>query len=351
MGLSSPEDRPFFFWWLRGDAMKALRPKLLLLGFGFLLATATSLWGQVGTITGELHLARGDFPGRVLVELQLRGAPIASEYCDEQGKFSFSSLSNNPYHIIIRDERFYPVDQLVIIDLSITSTSFAQINLTPRQQVQKDSLSGRQGGGNPFIVDPEEYRRHFPKNALKEFDRGVEADRKGKRDDAIKHYEKALSLAPTFYPAHNNLGSDYLGKSDFAAAKAQFEQAIKLNQSDAQAHLNLANLYLATKDYAQGYASVQEGLRRQPNSALGKFLLGSIYERMGRPADAERALHEALQLDPKMSRVHLELVNLYLSQQKKAEASTELRAFLKDSPNDPLAAKARELLTKLETEQ
>jgi hypothetical protein len=49
-----------------------------------------------------------------------------------------------------------------------------------------------------------------------------------------------------------------------------------------------------------------------------------------------------------MSKVHLELVNLYLAQQKKSEASAELKSFLKDSPDDPFAPKAREVLQRLE---
>jgi tetratricopeptide (TPR) repeat protein len=316
--------------------------------FSFLLLSAVSVrCQQQGSIVGELHVARGDFPGRVLVELQLHGAPITTQYSDEQGRFSFSSLTNNLYHLVIRDERFYPVDERAVLDLSISSIKMVQINLIPRDKGQKAQLKP-QKGGNPYMVDPEEYRRHFPKSALKEFDKGVEADAKGKRDEAIRHYEKAISLAGNFYPAHNNLGSDYLSKSDFQAAQAQFEEAIRLNQSDAQAHLNLANLFLTIKQYPQALDSVQEGLKREPNSPLGQFLLGSICARMGKFADAERALRQALNLDPKMSRVHLELVNLYLSQQKNPEATAELKLFLNDSPGDPLAPKARELLNKLE---
>src|SRR5262249_8292397 len=168
---------------------------------------------------------------------------IASQYTDEQGKFAFGSLTNNRYHIIINDERFYPVDKTANVDLSITAMTMVQITLAPREKPpKKDELRG-QKGTNPYLVDPEEYRRRFPKNAVKEFDKGVEADAKGKRDDAIRHYEKSISLAANFYPAHNNLGSAYLSKSDFKAAQAQFEEAIRLNQSDAQAHLNLANLF------------------------------------------------------------------------------------------------------------
>jgi tetratricopeptide (TPR) repeat protein len=323
--------------------------KRILSWLSFLLFAAAPLYAQqFGSITGELHIIKSDFSGRVLVELQLHGAPINSQYTDEQGKFGFAPLTNNVYHIVIQDDRFYPVDQAVVLDLSITAITRVQINLTPRPAERKESLTA-QKGSNRFIVDTEAYRRSFPKKAVKEFAKGLESDRKGRRDEAIHHYEEAIAVSPDFYPAHNNLGSDYLGKADFAAAQAEFEHAIKLNQSDAQAHLNLANLYLMTKDYGRALESVEEGLRREPNSALGNFLLGSICQRTGKLPEAERVLHQALKIDPGMSRVHLELVNVYLAEQKKTEAGAELKAFLKDSPNDPLAPKAREILTKLET--
>jgi Flp pilus assembly protein TadD len=318
--------------------------------FSVLLASPTLRAQQsgVGSIIGELHVSRGDFAGRVFIELQLRGATLASGYSDDEGKFGFYGLGSNPYHVVIHDEHFSPVDQLVVLDTSISSMSMAQINLTPREPVKSEPLSNRKPGGNPYLIDPSEYRRHFPRNAIKEFDKGVTADKNQNRDEAIGHYLKAISLAPDFYPAHNNLGSAYLSKSEFKSAQAQFEEAIKLNQSDAEAHLNLANVLLATKSYEDALKSVGEGLRRNPNSAFGQFLLGSINERMRKLPEAEHALREALKLDPGMSRVRLELVNVYLLQQKKSEASAELKTFLNDSPKDPLAPKAKEVLEKLE---
>ena len=301
----------------------------------------------VGSIVGELHLSRGDFPGRIFIELQLHRATIANMYSDDQGKFGFVGLGSNPYQVVIHDERFYPVDQLAVLDTSISTLSIVQITLTPREPVKNELLPNREQGSSPYLIDPSEYRRHFPKNAIKEFDKGVEADKNQKRDEAIRHYEKSIFLAPDFYPAHNNLGSAYLSRADFKSAQAHFEEAIKLNQSDAEAHLNLANVLLMTKNYDDALKEVEEGLRRKPNSAFGQYILGSIYERMRKLPEAEHALREALKLDPAMSRVRLELVNVYLLQQRKSEASVELKAFLKDSPTDPLAPKAKEILEKL----
>lgn len=314
----------------------------------FLWSNASSAQ-QVGNIVGELHIIRMDFPSTpILIDLQLRGATITSAYTDGQGKFGFYSLSANPYHILITDERFYPVDQIVRLDPSVTSVQMVQINLTPRTApAPRDTLT-QQKGSNPYIVNPEEYRRQFSKKAVKEFDKGLAADNSGRRDEAIKHYEDALKIAPDFYPAHNNLGSAYLAKGDFPSAQAQFESAIKLNQSDPEAYLNLANVQLQTKSYDAALNNVEEGLRKNPNSALGKFLLGSIYERLSRFQEAERALREAVNIDPAMSRIRLELVNLYLAQKRKPDALAELKDFVKTFPDDPMTPKARQVLEKLE---
>jgi len=283
------------------------------------------------------------------VELQFRGAPVSSVYTDAQGKFGFGPLETNLYHVVIRDERFYPVDEHALLDLAISATLMVQIHLTVKPPDKKDDSVHRGEGGNPNLVDAKDYRRNVPKAALKEFDKGVEADRKGNSEDAIRHYKKAIGIAPDFYPAHNNLGSLYVRSADFPAAQAQFEAAIQLNGSDAEARLNLGNVFLMTHNYDVALENVQEGLRRSPQSPFGYFLLGSIYKQSGKLPEAERALRQALTLDPTMARVRLELVNIYLSQGKKDDASHELRAFLEQSPQDPLAPKARDLLKKLET--
>jgi len=317
----------------------------------FLLFQVTALRAQqggVGSIIGELQLSRGDFPGSIFVELQFRGATITSVYSDDQGKFGFTGLGSDPYHVVIHDKRFYPVDQLVVLDTSISALSIAQIVLTPREPVKTERLPNHAQGSNPYLIDPSEYRRHFPRGAIKEFDRGVEADKNQKRNEAILHYQKSISVAPDFYPAHNNLGSAFLARSQFPQAQEQFEKVIQLNPSDAAAYFNLADLYLLQNHYQQAGEWVEQGLRREPDSGFGHFLQGSLYSRTGRPHDAETALRRCLELNPLMSQAHLALVNLYLQQQRSADAASELRIFLKAFPEDPFAPRAKQVLAKLE---
>jgi len=226
--------------------------------------------------------------------------------------------------------------------------TFAQVMLIPRANAKKDPLPGRVEGSNPYLIDPAEYYRRFPKKTRKEFDKGVEADHQGKTDDAIQHYEKALTYSPDFYPAHNNLGSAYLGRQNFEGAQTQFEAALKANQNDVEAYFNLGNVLLLTQRYPAAEHEIEEGLQRRPDSAFGHFLQGSVYSRTGRPELAEKSLQSALQLDPKMSQAYLQLVNLYVQQKRTPEAISQLEAYLKAFPNSSFSPKARELLKRLQ---
>ena len=315
-----------------------------------ILLSLPLVWAQqYGAIVGEVHVNRGEFPGRLQVELQLRGSPISTVYTDEQGKFGFSPLGNNAYHIIIRDERFYPLDERVMLDLSVSATQMVQLHLTRREEAKKDTSPLQRGSGsNPYMVDLAEYRRQFPKKTLKEFQKGVDADAKGKREEAIAHYEKAISLSPDFYPAHNNLGSAELARSNFPAARREFEQVVKLNQSDAAAYFNLSNVCMVTNQLPDARRFLEEGLRRQPESGFGKFLLGSLQMREGNTKEAESALQEAIHLSPTMTQARLQLVNLFLQENRKQDAIAQLREFINAFPADPFAPRATQLLQKLD---
>jgi tetratricopeptide (TPR) repeat protein len=323
------------------------------IGALLVIAFATVLHGQiataqaqVGNIVGEIRITEVGLPDKqIMVNLQARGATINSAYADSDGRFGFYALPDGLYSIVIDDENYTRVEQQVILNLAISTTAFARITLTKISK-EKNSNSSRTNGANPDIVDQADFVRKFPKNAVKEYEKGLRA-RVNDPNGAVSHFHKAVEIAPEFYQAHNELGRIYLSRSEFGKAEQEFSTAVRLNQSDSQGHLNLANVYLLTKEYEKAYREVNDGLRKEPNSAVGYFVLGSVYERTGKMGDAESALRRALERDPSMSKVHLELVNLYLGKGKKAEAISELQIFLHNFPKDPFAPKARDVLNKL----
>ncbi len=233
---------------------------------------------QVGKIIGNIRVIRGDFPTHpVLVSLEMRGSPIASAYCDDQGRFGFYNLIANQYRVLVDDEAYEPASETTDLNPETSTTNMVELRLVPRSTAKKDPLPGRVEGSNPYLIDPAEYNQQFPKKTLKEFDKGVEADHQGKTDEAIQHYERALSYSPNYYPAHNNLGSAYLARQNYEAAQTQFEAALKANQNDAEAYFNLANVLITTQHYPAAEREIEEGLQRRPDSAFGLFLQGLLY--------------------------------------------------------------------------
>jgi Flp pilus assembly protein TadD len=304
----------------------------------------------LGSIIGRVHVERGEAPPqRVLVNLEVRGAAMDGVYTDSQGTFGFHSLPPNPYNVTVNDEHYQPVRvPTVILPTSLNPVSFLDITLVPKPSKEAGGPSPKSSGSNPDLMDVREYTAKFPKAARKEFEKGLEADRANKRDDAIRHYKKAIQGSPDFYYAHNNLGSDYLGQSDFAAARKEFERVIELNQSDATAYFNLSNLCMLMGQMPDAERFLGEGLRREPESALGQFLLGSLSLRAGKLPEAERALLHAIQLNPVMVQPRLQLVNLYVQQGRNQDAVTELHAFVSAFPDNPFKKRAQQLLERLE---
>lgn len=305
----------------------------------------------LGSIIGRVHVARGEAPTqRVLVTIEVRGAAMDSVYTDSQGTFGFHNLQPNPYYIVVNDEQYQSVRiAAVVMPTSLSPTTFVDVTLVPKPG--RDEARGspaKPAGGSPDLMDVREYNAKFSKAARKEFEKGLEADRNAKTDEAMRHYQKAVQIDPSFYAAHNNLGSDYLSKSDFAAARKEFEQVLTLNQSDATAYFNLSNVCMLTNELSEAHRFLHEGFRRQPDSALGQFLLGSLHLRAGELPEAERALRHAVELNPLMVQPRLQLVNLYLQQDRKQDAATELHAFVSTFPGSPFEKQARQLLLRLE---
>ncbi len=307
---------------------------------------------QLGGIGGRIRTANGDLlPHQIMVELRLHGATVNSVYADADGRFGFGGLEGETYHIVIKDEAYYPVDERVVLRPEAPNVQ-VQILLRPREVTTKDDpIGARASGSNPALVNPADYNKRFPRKAVKEYERGVNAEHRAERDEAMAHYEGALKIAPDYYPAHNNLGSLYLSKSNYQAAEAEFREAVRLDQNEAQAYFNLGNVLMLTGRYTESETALEAGLQRRPDSAFAHFLQGCLFARTGKLDEAEKSLHEALQLDPTMSQAHLQLVNLYLKQNRKEDAIHQLQDFLKAFPSAPTAAKAKEVLNKLQSQE
>jgi len=286
---------------------------------------------------------------RVLVRLERSGAQAGETYSDGEGKFSFVDVPANLYRIVINQEGYRAIDIGVSLNSSVQHTVYVPpIELIPEDKTGKSRQPTVQGA-NPSMVDESALANNFSKEATKQYEKATKAERQGKHQEAIDHYEKALAVAPAMYAARNNLAALYLEQQRFDDAEAQLKKVIVENHADANAYFNLANVYLLTNRLKEATESIEEGLKRQPQSGLGEFLMGSVLVRKGNTREAEKRFRSALNDDPGLANAHLALVNLYVKESRHDEAIAELSSFLKLSPDSPYAPHARELLTKLQS--
>lgn len=317
----------------------------------FFLAALPAHAQDTANIIGQVRTTGGAIPSeRLRVTLHTRGMVVGDTYTDNEGRFFFYGLPANAYHVRMDVEGYRPVDQIVVMSTIVISNQYVQINLTPEEKAPDQPPDGPTIGGNPYLVRAAEYLKKYPAAAVKEFEKGMDAEQAGKEDEAVKHYRKAISIAPDFYPARNNLGIRLLGQQKFSEAEEQFEAVIRLSPNDAQGYFNLGNVLALTERYADAERTLHEGLKYQPDAALGHFLLGFIYLRVGQFEEAEKRLRWSLQLDPALSKARIELANALLQRKDTAGAVAELQRFVTDYPRDPLLPQVKKLLAKLEAE-
>ena len=281
------------------------------------------------------------------------GATITSVYTDDQGSYGFYSLAANPYYVVINDQHFSQSTIQATIDPTVRR-SHGQIQWTSRGREAASKKASEVPGNHRWRQSQHDRMRANTIHALSRRPRSRSLPRRwtptgqASSDDAIRHYQKAVQIAPDFYPAHNNLGSDYLSKSDFAASRKEFERVVELNQSDATGYFNLSNVCMLMGALPDAQRFLDEGMRRRSGFPLGRFLLGSLDIHLGKLREAEGILRQAIQLSPVMAQPRLQLMNLYLQQGRKDDAKVELHDFVGAFPDGPFSAQAKQLLQRLE---
>lgn len=308
-----------------------------------------SLWaqGQMGGVIAGRIIAGHGLPGRLQVQLAADADVLAEEtYTDSNGNYGFTNLPSGRYSIIIQAEGFRPVHQVVVLDLTITTRLQADIVLEP---VDPESKSPRQTiSVNPNELNAKSKPASFNPKAVREFDKGNKLQKEENLREAVAHYQKALSIAPDFYPALANVGAVYLRQKDTARAEDAFRRALELNPEDGESYINLGHALYEEGKYQPAIERLEEGLKRSPRSAVGHFLAGSAWLKVGQLDKAERDLKIAYSLDPPgMARARLQLANVYLRRNDRAAAGAELEGYLQANPSDPQASAIKKMLADL----
>jgi tetratricopeptide (TPR) repeat protein len=302
------------------------------------------------SIRGKIFLPSGNLPDqRVRVVLELNTGGIVNEaFSDSVGNFEFRSLPNGTYKIVVpSDGRIYETTQEVVeLYGNFTRTFTAQIYLKEK--------------GERFAYKPKEKIlsaadiQEVPKDAKKNYDRGLKLSRSNKPEEAARMFEAAIRIFPEYLHAINKLGEQLRAMNKLVEAQTAFEKAISINSKFALPHINLGMLLVDQKRFDEAVAALENGNKMDDTYPMGHFSLG-IAMMSKQPPDfdrAERELQRALELGKRdFPYVRLQLFNLNLRRDRLDKAIEQLELYLKEVPDAPNAEAVRQKLSQVKQQQ
>jgi tetratricopeptide (TPR) repeat protein len=155
----------------------------------------------------------------------------------------------------------------------------------------------------------------------------------GRLDEAVRHYEEAIRLAPAYPEIHFNLADALVKMRRTPEAIKEYEEALRLSPDYAAAHANLGTALVATGRPAEAIPHFEQALRVKPDLADAHYGLGFAFEEMGLPAAAMVQYRDALRVDPTNIEAHYHLANGLANGGRMAEAIEQYEEALRLRPN------------------
>jgi Tfp pilus assembly protein PilF len=172
----------------------------------------------------------------------------------------------------------------------------------------------------------------MPEDAAAHNNLGNALARRGRLDDAVANYRRALHLNPDFAEAHNNLGHALLDLKQLDAAAASLRRAIELKPRYAEAHDNLGTALLELERPDEAVASYRRALEIEAEFAEAHNNLGNALLELGRLDGALASYRRALKINPDFAEAHNNLGNGFRALGKLEDAETSYRCALKINP-------------------
>lgn len=188
-----------------------------------------------------------------------------------------------------------------------------------------------------------------PNKAETTLKRGDEYLQSQNYTEAVKEFEKAISLRPDWAEAYFKLGVAHsrfppLDKDREVHAKAAieaFRMALRLRPNWPEAHYELGLMILASGTYDDAAASFKEAIRLKPDfaEAYTRLAITDLYQ--SRYTEGIERLNEAIRINPNLARAHSLLGFAYLAVENRGQATEQynlLKTIDAEAANELLEA-------------
>jgi tetratricopeptide (TPR) repeat protein len=122
---------------------------------------------------------------------------------------------------------------------------------------------------------------------------------RGRAQESVPLYRRALEIDPRSAEAHNNLGNAYLEMGQPAEAHGCYRLALALEADNAEIHCNLANALWQLGQLPEALAASERAVALDPRLSVAHNCLGLMLAALGRREQAVASYRQALTLDPR----------------------------------------------------
>ncbi len=138
----------------------------------------------------------------------------------------------------------------------------------------------------------------IPNHANAHFNLGVTLAELGRRNEAIDRYRKALALNASHVKALNNLGGELIARGEIEQGVKYCRKALEIDPEFFNAHSNIALAMTALGKKDEAILHFQKALQMNPDNAKAHQAVGNLLAEKGRFAEAQYHYVEAIRSDP-----------------------------------------------------
>jgi tetratricopeptide (TPR) repeat protein len=164
---------------------------------------------------------------------------------------------------------------------------------------------------------------------------GEQLAKRGRLDEAIDHFQKALSIAPGYREIETNLMLALIKKGRTNEAITHLQALLKEDPNDAQLHYNLGNALRKKGDPQGAIGAYKEALAIQGRYPAAHYDLGIALDRNGQIEEAIAHYQEAVTEQPNYPEAYYLLGNDLLQKARVDDAIAAYEQALKSQPTDP----------------
>ncbi len=212
----------------------------------------------------------------------------------------------------------------------------------PRAHSEANAITPVNGSSVPVS------QLRIPSKAVKEVERSQKAFEAGDIRASADHLERAVQIYPDFLQARNILGTRYVRLGEYDKALAEYQAALAIDPHAAQTYHNLCVALFFLRSYSEAELAARHSLEFVPQHVASRYMLGRALIAQGHATP--EAIEMLRQSEDKFPNASLILATVLFNQGHVDEAVTELRQYLKASPDPDNKQKAQCWLQQLSHE-